>query len=261
MTDSGCFVWFLGFVRTCVTHPHTHTHKQKTAHDPRGWMDISQTPLYQSRHAAPAPRRPARARWLPPAAALPAAADAAPLRTADAADAAPLWTAAADDAAAGAGAGHALVASGPVSNPPPRGRYVALRRLCYVCAVLCCVVLCVRKGMGGRLFCSVVPVGSARVVVVDGPPNPEPRITDLLWTIHSSSHHPPAPTPQHTTTPHTGTEVVQYRTVAHGEKTPPAVTRKFQAIDDGNCSPRYLRATTYYVPGAFWIWVCGCGGV
>ena len=48
-----------------------------------------------------------------------------------------------------------------------------------------------------------------------------------------------------------GAEVVTYRTVAHGEKTPPAVTRKFVAVDDGNCSPRFLRATTYYVPGAF----------
>jgi hypothetical protein len=41
---------------------------------------------------------------------------------------------------------------------------------------------------------------------------------------------------------------VTYRTVANGDKAPPAVSRPFVAIDDGNCSPRYLRATTYYLP-------------
>ncbi len=58
---------------------------------------------------------------------------------------------------------------------------------------------------------------------------------------------------------------MQYRTVAHGEKTPPAVTRKFQAVDEGNCSPRFLRSTTYYVPRTFFyeVFVCVdvCGWV
>lgn len=39
-----------------------------------------------------------------------------------------------------------------------------------------------------------------------------------------------------------------YRTVGNGDKAPPGVSRPFVAIDDGNCSPRFLRATTYYVP-------------
>ena len=39
-----------------------------------------------------------------------------------------------------------------------------------------------------------------------------------------------------------------YRTLTNGDKTPPSVTRKFVAMDDGNCSPRYLRATTHHVP-------------
>lgn len=67
--------------------------------------------------------------------------------------------------------------------------------------------------------------------------------------IHLYNMEPTAPITQNHNL--SGAEVVTYRTVAHGEKTPPAVTRKFVAVDDGNCSPRFLRATTYYVPGAF----------
>ena len=39
-----------------------------------------------------------------------------------------------------------------------------------------------------------------------------------------------------------------YRTLTNGDKAPPSVTRPFIALDDGNCSPRFLRATTFYVP-------------
>jgi hypothetical protein len=49
--------------------------------------------------------------------------------------------------------------------------------------------------------------------------------------------------------PGAGTEeTLEYFTVRNGDKTPPSVTKNFVAVDDGNCSPRYLRATTYHMP-------------